>query len=208
MKNINLILNILSLAAIAVLFIFQFQKKSDTQQGNTSTKDQNEEQGFSPVIKNDSLSVSLAYVNIDTIEEYYYYYKQLEKKYEKSTKLAMQGLEKKKKELQAKIEEIESKVMLGMKTQEEAQQEAYKLQLDYQDFYESQQKILAKREQEGFAENMDSLRHHVELFNKTAGFDYIISQASFSSLLYASPSLDVTKQVLESMNKSGKKEEE
>ena len=209
MKNINLVLNVISIAAIAVLFYFVLNNSnSKPNDQQTNTKKGDESSSVSPINK-DSLTINLAYVNLDTIKEYYYYYSQLEDEFDKITNQARQGLASKEKELKSKMENIESKVMLNMKTQEEAQQEAYNLQLEYESFLQDQQSRLSKMEAQYFSTYLDSLKYHVKLFNKSAGFDYIITHnSSTSSLLYASPKLDVTRLVLESMNKSGKKEEE
>lgn len=207
MKNINLVLNVVALVAVGVLFYLflnQGNKKNNDSSGNNS----NQKGEFNENITSENTGFSIAYVNLDTIKENYYYYNRLEKEFEEITKNARQGLIQKENDLKTRMENLESKVMLKLKTQEEAQQDAYNMQVEYEQYLEREQNRLIKMENTYFVKYLDSLKHHVKLFNKTAGFDYIITHNNSSSLLYASPKLDVTKQVLQSMNRSELKEEE
>ena len=73
-----------------------------------------------------------------------------------------------------------------------------------QDLEAQHQRLMAELQQESDKNSMqlrDSINSFLKEYNKTKGYSLIISNTGADNLLYADPSLNITKEIIEGLNK-------
>ena len=72
-----------------------------------------------------------------------------------------------------------------------------------QELQELQQKLAAELEvenQKNSLEIRDSINSFLKEYNKSKGYDFIISNAGFDNLLYGNPVYNITNEIVEGLN--------
>ncbi len=193
MKNIHYILHAVLALAIAVLFYFQFKGAvPKTNATTTATSQKVELPEYSGVI---------AYVNIDSLESKYDFFKQKKSELEKRQKSIESTLQRDAEGLQRELYDLQQRASTLTQSEGEAAQERLmKKQYDL----ENKKNQLAESflgEQEKFNRELNAkLDSFLTEYNQDKKFAYILSYAKGGQILYKDKSLDITDEVIDGMN--------
>ena len=196
MKNILLPLNILLLLAVAVLFYLHF---SQGKPGATLPK---------AAVTGDSAkassSVRIAYVDLDSIQEKYDYYKEKMNDFERKKENADR-------DLNNAFQKIENeRVAFVQKGQSITQVEAENFQREYtrkMQNLENQKRNLENSIQQEGVRTMEELKKKINEFldqyNQSRGYSYIFSYSSnINMLFYKDTALNITNEVIQGLNEA------
>jgi outer membrane protein len=195
MKNYLLPLNIVLALAVAVLFFLHFNKKSTP----IETKDK--------VVSGDTLSrqeLKIAYVDLDSIQEKYSYYKEKMNEFERRKENADR-------DLNNSFQKIENeRIAFVQKGNAITQVEAENFQREYtrkMQNLENQKKALENSIQQEGVKTMEELKNRINEFlteyNKSKGYSYIFSYSSTINILfYKDTALNITDEVVLGLNEA------
>jgi len=202
MKNFLLPLNIILALAVAVLFYLHFNQKSatvDTRSGKGTT---------------DSSSIQrelkIAYVDLDSIQENYNYYKEKMDEFERKKETADR-------DLNNAFQKIENeRIAFVQKGNAITQVEAENFQREYtrkMQNLENQKKSLENNIQSEGVKTMEELKKKINEFlteyNKEKGYSYIFSYSSTINILfYKDTALNITNEVVSGLNDAYNKTKE
>ncbi|MEG1685382.1 MAG: OmpH family outer membrane protein [Bacteroides sp.] len=194
MRRINYILNgILAMVAI-VLFAQCAGKKTET-----------------AVVANvpggvaGSTNMKIAYVEIDTLLTKYNFWNDLNEMMMKKEENIRATLNQKGRELQAEAADFQRKIdNNAFVSRERAEQENARLVKKQQDLQELQTRLtneLSAENQKNSLQLRDSINSFLKIYNKDKGYSLIISNTGFDNLLYADEAYNITKEIVEGLNK-------
>ncbi len=201
MKNISLVVNAILAIAIAVLFFlhFKYHKQLDT----ISDK----------VIKQDTMAkrpLKIAYVDLDSIQEKYAYYRERMSDFEKKKENADR-------DLNSSFQKIENeRVAFVQRGNNITQVEAEAFQRDYtrkMQNLENQKRTVESQIQTDGIRTMDELRKRINDFlvdyNKEKNYSYIFSYSSgLNVLFYKDTANNITNEVVAGLNEAYKNTKE
>ena len=191
MKNLSSVLNIVLLAAVAVLFYLVLGSKSGpTQEAKVVTL---------PAANSEGLSV--AYVNMDSLQVYYNYYKELMEEFQAEAKRAEEALLKKQSVFQENVKIFEEKAP----TMSQQEFEYYRSDLEQTrgKMMQDQQEVergLMGREQELMLLMKQEVDSVLDMIKTENHLDFVFTYPLGSGLLYADDSYDITPLVTEKLN--------
>ena len=148
--------------------------------------------------------LKIAYVEIDSLLTQYNFCKDLNEAMMRKQENVNATLNEKMKALDNEVREFERKYNNHVFTPERAQQEQARLLKMRQDLEAQHQRLMAELQQENDKNSMqlrDSINSFLKEYNKTKGYSLIISNTGADNLLYADPSLNITKEIIEGLNK-------
>lgn len=190
MKNALLIINGLLILLVGYLYFLQFGNKNA--QKTTVPK--------SEIADTSNKKVNIAYVDIDSLQKNYEFYKQIKEDIEKkqsSAKIELSNMEKK---FQNRAMQLQEKAQtMSPQQQENAMQEMNKMQ---NEFHQRQQTI--DQELINYSNKMQDeflirIENFLKDYNKNGKFSYILSyQPHF--MFYKDSSLDITPDVIKGLN--------
>jgi len=198
MKNILLAVNAILIIAVATLFFLHF--KYHKQLDNISDK----------VIRQDTMAkrpLMIAYVDLDSIQEKYEYYKEKMTEFEKKKENADR-------DLNSAFQKIENeRVTFVQRGNSITQVEAEAFQRDYtrkMQNLENQKRTVESQIQEDGIRTMDELRKRINDFlveyNKQKNYSYIFSYSSgLNVLFYKDTAYNITNEVVAGLNDTYKK---
>lgn len=191
MKNTSLIINAVLAIAIAVLFVLHFGSKNDTT-GSKGTK-----------VAVQSGELKVAYIKLDSLLVNYTLAQDLHEDFAKKQEAYNTEFGKKRQEFEKQAVAFQEKLKRGgFLSQELAMRERDRLAGQEQEIkkmdYELSNK-LAEIQQKNNLQLIDSVKTHLELYNKAHNYTYIING---SNVLIGAEGLNITKEVLTSMNGS------
>lgn len=192
MKKKNFIVN--GLLALAVMTAFT---QCDNNKGTTTNTGNAAPTGGVSELK-------IAYVEIDSLLTQYNFCKDLNEAMMRKQENVNATLNEKMKALDNEVREFERKYNNHVFTPERAQQEQARLLKMRQDLEAQHQRLMAELQQENDKNSMqlrDSINSFLKEYNKTKGYSLIISNTGADNLLYADPSLNITKEIIEGLNK-------
>lgn len=201
MKQFTTILSILLVIAVGVLFYMNFKHKSEI-------KDL-----VSELRVNDTVSsrpLKIAYVDLDSIEAHYDYFKQKREELEKKREALDYNLN-------STFQRIETDRMNFIKRGSAVTpQEQQQFQQEYAQRMTTleNQKVKAQQEIEKVTMmTMDEMKNKINAFiseyNKTRGYTYIIATSSNSNMLfYKDTTFNITSDVLKGLNAAYKKQDQ
>lgn len=194
MKNYSYVINGILAVAIIVLFILFFTSKKDTAE--------------SPSLKfeNDStVSLPIAYVNIDSVLIHYNYAKEASDALMKKTESSRASIAQKQKNLAAEQQEFNRKMQNNaFLSQERAEQEYARIQKLAADLEQTAARLDNELTMEQMKVNnqlADSVRICIKEFNKTANYQIIFSNSGLDNILYAKDHYNITNKVIDLLNK-------
>ena len=151
-----------------------------------------------------SSNVKIAFVEIDSLLNKYNFWNDLSEQMLKKEENIRTTLNEKGKKLEAEAREFERKIQNnGFVSRERAEQEQARLIKQRQELQELQQKLAAELEvenQKNSLEIRDSINSFLKEYNKSKGYDFIISNAGFDNLLYGNPVYNITNEIVEGLN--------
>lgn len=194
-NNSNLILTIINIVLLVGLIVLYFiVLKSNDTPGKAITKASGS-------------SVTVAYVNSDTILAKYALVDQMRKELEKSTAQYESDLQKRQTAFEKDASYFQEQVSKKTISEASAQEVYGSLMQEQQKLYELREKYssdIAKREFDMNQLLLDSLNNFLKRYNQKMNFDYIFSYNRGGSILTANDSLDITQQVLDQLNEEYK----
>ncbi|MEP7264323.1 MAG: OmpH family outer membrane protein [Bacteroidota bacterium] len=182
MKNLSLTLNILLIIAVAFLYykVYSVKEQAPIIHSSATTK-----------------NAAIVYVNSDTLLDNYPLLKTMEKVFNSKRDSVDRILAAKDKSLKQEFADFQKRA--ETMPQEQAQQE-------YNGFMQKQQQLEALRdgllkklgsEQESMQDSIhNNLEAYLKEFNKTKGYEFILSYQRGSGILLADDSLNITNEVL------------
>ena len=151
-----------------------------------------------------SSNMKIAFVEIDSLLTKYNFWNDLSEQMLKKEENSRTTLNEKGKKLEAEVREFERKIQNnGYASRERAEQEQARLMKQQQELQELQQKLandLAAENQKNSLELRDSINSFLNEYNKTKGYDLIISNTAFDNLLYGNPAYNITNELVEGLN--------
>ncbi|MFI5134329.1 MAG: OmpH family outer membrane protein [Chitinophagales bacterium] len=158
-------------------------------------------------MKKDSVQAgTIAFVNMDTLENHYELFAQKKKEMQQKQNDAEDLLNKKMSDFQNDYTAAQQSASTMTQSQLDAtQQKLQQKQSDIQQLQDKLQTDFQKQLQDINEELQDSLDSFIKNYNADKHFSYILSYTSGGSILYGEPGLDITKDVIDGMNSRMKK---
>jgi outer membrane protein len=195
MKNFLLPLNILLALAVAVLFYLHFNQKP------AKVEVQGKADSTDSLVQNE---LKIAYVDLDSIQENYNYYKEKMDDFDRKK----EGADR---DLNNSFQKIENeRVAFVQKGNAITQVEAENFQREYtrkMQNLENQKKSLENNIQQEGVKTMEELKKKINEFlteyNKSRGYSYIFSYSSTINILfYKDTALNITNEVVSGLNEA------
>lgn len=146
----------------------------------------------------------IVFVNTDTLLNQYDYYKDVAKASENKRFRLETDISNKAKNFQNKVAFFQQKVQQGGMTQEQGQTAQAQLQQEEQSimaFRDKAAQDLGKEEAKQTEEILNNIQDFLKTFNAGDKYDMVIGYSKGGGVLYAKEDLDITKSVLEGLNK-------
>ena len=202
MKQVSLILNIILIAAVAILFFLYASLKK-----NVESLGMNQPTAGLQTVSTLPASASLkdskiAYINIDSLDINYQYIIDNSKEI-RARQVAIEAqYNSMVAKFQADYQELQQAAQAGLRPQAELEKEKNRLeQMQYE--IASKEKQMQSLGDETGKKQADMLRGVSDFIAKlnNGRYDYILAYTSnISSVLYAKPGLDITKEVVDGLN--------
>ena len=200
MKSVQNILLAVLVAAVAGLYVLYFSgsKKSKPVSSTTAT----------PAAAAEGSQLRVAYIDLDTIKEYYDYFKLKSEEIDR-------GKQKIENEIQAGLSKLEKdRVDFLKRGQAITQIEAENFQREYQERYQQlgqRQQVLQNQHLENQAKALDAIQQKINdyltEYNKTAKYSFIFSTGEGNlTLYYKDSAYNITRDVIKGLNEAYKKE--
>ena len=148
-----------------------------------------------------SSNMKIAFVEIDSLLTKYNFWNDLSEQMLKKEENIRTTLNEKGKKLEAEAREFERKIQNnGFTSRERAEQEQARLMKQQQELQQKLANDLAAENQKNSLELRDSINSFLNEYNKSKGYDLIISNTAFDNLLYGNPALNITNEIVEGLN--------
>lgn len=195
MKNLSYLINGVLAVAIIILFILFFTSK---QNGAVET---------SPTVKfeNDTtISLPIAYVNIDSVLTNYTYAKEAGDALMKKTESSRASINQKQKQIEGEYREFQRKLQNnGFLSQENAEREQARIQKLADDLQQTAGRLDNELGLEQLKVNnqlADSVRLCVKEYNEKANYHIIFSNSGLDNILYAKQKYNITDDIIKLLN--------
>lgn len=191
MKKINLVLNIISLAAVVVLFVLHF-----TSPKNSET---------TPRTVVETSNGGIVYIRLDSVINAYDLYNDLRITLEGKVSSIENEINKKGRALENDIKSFQEKMGKGLLTRSQAETMSEELQRRQQELQlYSQQKQMEIAEEENVMINqvMNEIRLFVASYNSQNNYSLILTTTEATNTVISGESaLDISKDIIEGLNK-------
>ncbi|MBC7695232.1 MAG: OmpH family outer membrane protein [Burkholderiales bacterium] len=201
MKNLSLIINGILVIAVAILFYQVSALKSS----GTIAESKSVVSSLTPAIVSSSTNLTdakIAYVNTDSINEYYAYIADFTKVL-RNKKAALEGqMQSMTAKFQAEYEAFQQSAQAGVAPQSELQKQQVNLERQQQELAnkELQMQNLGVELEEKNMELNKNVKDFLKRINN-GRFDYILSYSDMMpTILLTNPKLDITPEVLKGIN--------
>jgi len=193
MKNLSYVINGILAIAIVILFILFFNLKKSTPE-TSSLKFESDS----------TVTLPIAYVNIDSVLTNYQYAKEASDVLMKKTESSRATINNKQKQVASEYQEFQRKLQNNaFLTEERARQESERIQKMDSELSQLANRLdneLAMEQMKINNQLADSVRTCIKEFNKTANYEVIISNSGLDNILFAKPKYDITNKVIEILN--------
>ncbi|MGQ8335894.1 OmpH family outer membrane protein [Sunxiuqinia sp. A32] len=190
MKNTSLILNLVLLAAVAVIYVLHFT-------GNKKTAGESVETGK---VENSS-AYRIAYVKVDSLVVNYDLAQELHDEFTKNQEAYTKEYADKRRKFEEQAAAFQEKVQRGgFLSEQRAVQERDRLVGEEQEIQKLDQELsgkLGEMQAKNNQQLIDSLMNYLELYNADKKYNYILNS---SSVLIGNDANNITKEVLEALN--------
>jgi len=149
----------------------------------------------------------IAYVNLDTLEAKYAFFKTKKAEFERRQKAMEEEVTRLAQGLQNEYSKFQEKVQKGAMTQSEgeaAQKKLAAMQTNVENRRQSLGTQLMKDQQQFQDDLQQRLDDYIAKYNKDQGYAYILTYVKGGSILFADPSFDITNDIIEGMNQEDK----
>lgn len=198
MKNASLIINIVLIVAVLLLYIDRFSNRS----GNDSSSENTN-------VVNSGEGVTVAYVQMDSLLNNYSLYNELRVQFNQNQQRLESNLASKSRTLETKAADLQSKMEQRLVTQRQAEDMQRQLMQEQQNLIALRDEMAGKLmsdEQVMNKQIYDSIQSYLSDLNKKHNFKVILSTTTGGPVLLADSTLNLTKAVIDGMNKRYKGE--
>jgi len=200
MKRTSLIINIVLALAVVALYILHFTgNKSATSEITEGNRDTEE------IVKGEQ---AVAWVNMDSILSNYDMYFDIQKELEKKGRNMEVDMTNRTRAFEKEMIDFQDKVQKGLVTRSVAQQMQQDLAAKEQELYVFRDELrmrFSEEEQVMLRRIQYSINDFTKMYNKDKGYEIILSGSFGGPLLYGHPANDITKEVIEGLNKEYQK---
>jgi len=191
MKNILLAINIILLVLVGYLYYLHFRKDKIV-----STK-----QEQSSVMTNPGEKSKVAYIDLDSLQNNYSYYKKIKADFERKQSQANDEITAMQKKYQTRAMQLQQKAAtMNQKEQEEAMQEINKMQQDLQSRKQSIDNELYNYNSKMKEDILTRIQNYLKDYNKDGRYSYIFSYEP-GFMFYKDSTLNITPDVITGLNK-------
>jgi len=191
MKKLPLILAVISIIAIAILFVLEFSSTDD--------KTEIQSQEASPGMP----AGNIAYVEVDSVLLNFEMYYQLREELMEKQQSSEAELNTKGREYETGARDYEEKVRKGLVTRSTAQQmeqELLQQQQDLRNLANQLESQLMEEERVMNSRILDYIYNYLDEFAAENNFDYVLGKSFGNPVMYANEKLNVTDEVLKGLN--------
>lgn len=191
MKNFSIGLNIVLLIAVIVLYVLHFSGK---------TKNVEEQTGVSAVVPN----AKIVYINMDSLLSNYEQSRELNEAFLKKVENNRTELNMKAKMFEQEVVAFQQKLdNNGFVTRERAEQAQADLMVKRQNLQKLDQELMETTQREQIELNQKlftEITNFLKEYNKTKGYQLILSTTVGGNVFYAEDGFDITKDVVNQLN--------
>jgi outer membrane protein len=206
-KNLSLILNGVLIIAVGFLYFLFFNQKSKSNNGSIegdSTQNINIAGPAAPLPKGDQ---KIVYINLDTLQSQYEYIKKLNKDLENKAMGDDARLQAEGNKFQADYIRFQEQIQAQSITEQQAQEAQVDLQRKKLKLEEMEQKVSREYAQEAKKATdkyIDNVNDFLKRRSKEHHYSYVLGYIKGSQVVFANDSLDITRQVVDGLNKEYK----
>lgn len=197
MKNVNTVLNVICLAAIAVLFILFFRSgdpASNAKQVKTDSSGST------------NVASSIAYFEMDTVERHYNYIKDVQEQLKGRQQGITNELNATKKSYMTRIQQLQSQAAtMSQQEGEAAQAEINQMQGELQ---QKEARLSQELQEQQFKLMQDinrKIEDYLQIYNKDNKFTYILSHSPGDFIYFKDSSNNITNDIIKGLNDGYKK---
>jgi outer membrane protein len=201
-KNVSILLNVVLLIAVGVLYFLHFSSRPATAAEGTVTQ--------SSTTGQDTISVTdasqrIVYVNTDTLLTHYEYFKTSKSAMEAKSKKLEGEIASRTRNLENEYMAAQQKAQSGSLTQDQMmnlEQQFMKKQQDFVQYRDTQARKLMEEEQKINEELNKNISDFLKGYGQEKGYQVVLGYTlGNSSVLFGSNNLDITRDVLEGLNR-------
>lgn len=185
--------------AIAIIILYVLHFTSGSRNGNSADRT------FDSIGNDSSLTLPIAYVNIDSLLINYNFAKDLNEALMRTEENSRASLVQKERQLNTSAQEFQRKLQnnafLSQERAEQEQQRLMKMQQEYQEMAERLAHEFAIEQDKLNFEMEDTIKAQLKEFNRDHGFQIIISNRGTSNILLATEKYDITNEVTDYLNR-------
>ena len=190
MKNALLILNVLLIILVGYLYFIQFGNKKPVKISETKTE----------AADTIHQKVNIAYIDLDSLQHNYTYYKKIKVDFEKKQSSANNELAGMQKKFQNRAMELQQKAQsMDQQGQERAMQEMNKMQNDLQVRKQNIDNELFEYNTKMKDDILFRIQDFLKTYNKDGKYSYIFSYEP-GFMFYKDSTLDITPDVIKGLN--------
>ncbi len=197
-KNNNVFI-IGGILAVAIIILYVLHFTSGTSKSDSSSK------VFEGMSNDSSITLPIAYVNIDSLLINYNFAKDLNEALMRTEENSRASLTQKERQLNTAAQEFQRKLQnnafLSQERAEQEQQRLLKMQQEYQEMAERLSREFAIEQDKLNFEMEDTIKVQLKEFNKSQSYQLIISNRGTSNILLANEKYNITKEVTEFLNR-------
>lgn len=183
--------------AIILLYILHFTSKSP--ENGAEGKD------LSVLLNDSSITLPIAYVNVDSLLINYNFAKDLNESLLRKEESTRATLNQRQNQINSAAQEFDRKLRNNaFLSQERAQQEQERIMQmnqEYQQLAERLSQDFMLEQQKLNIQMEDTIKARMKEFNATRNYEFIFSNRTTSTVLYADDKYDITKEVVEFLNR-------
>jgi outer membrane protein len=195
MKNINTILNVVLLAAVAILFFLHFKSNKSS----------------SPVSKRDAdtsvkCSAKIAYFNMDSLEKQYTLIVDRKNELKGKEQSLSNKLNELRQKYQARAQQLQSKQSTMTQAEGEAAQQEYStMQTTLQQEQAGMSQTLQEENFKMIQEINKNIEEYLKTYNQDKKYAFIFSHTQGDNMFYKDTLYNITSEVIEGLNAGYKK---
>ncbi len=183
--------------AIIILYILHFSSNSGKSAPSKSE--------IATLINDSSITLPIAYVNIDSLLINYNFAKDLNEALMRTEENSRASLNQKERQLNSAAQEFQRKLQnnafLSQERAEQEQQRIMRMQQEYQELAERLAHEFAIEQEKLNIEMEDTIKAQLKNYNTERNFQLILSNRGTSNILLGNVKYDITKEVTDFLNK-------
>ncbi len=182
--------------AVIILFILHFSSNSSSKQENGKN--------LSVLLNDSSITLPIAYVNVDSLLTNYNFAKDLNESLLRKEESTRATLNQRENQINSAAQEFERKLrnnaFLSQDRAQQEQERIMKMNQEYQQLAERLSQEFMLEQQKLNIQMEDTIKVRIEEFNKTRNYEIIFSNISTSTTIFAKDKYDITDEVVQFLN--------